>query len=503
MDIPLTNPKEQDIFSLGFDPSLSRAIPDEATGVVYDSINDTQNTASLLSGGNLNLKTLTIGGLVRQVAPGDDIQAAIDAMNREGGGTVQFLAKTYLLRSSLQLRSNVTLAGAGRDVTILDFERRIYGIYSTGTQASGYEKNMAIRDLTVKNSTAAGAIFLTLCSSFSLENISVTGSTNGIQILGCNNFRVSNSESKLNTNHGVFIYGSTFTSSAFTLTNVLAQNNFGAGFQIGNPADSSGIAINFSLLNCQASGNLLDGFNVTGNTNLNSMAVSCISDANGGDGYDIAIGYISLVGSVGTNNSGGGFNISGVSAFGVRLVGCFSSANTGADFTDASSLGVVIGCVFETIGSVPTVSLGENSSSYANSEQTLGQQLKYFLAQNKSGGNVPQGAVVVFNPTASTTDQFSTTTVNGNNKVMGMVSTLLNSNPNNGYTHVLTEGFTQNLLAVNGTSSLSVGDFLSTYSHAYYAKKAIAGDTVFAICLEAPTTGTALVDALLIPPRLI
>ena len=106
MNIPLDQ-SSSDIYDLGFDRGLNREIPDNSTGVVYDTIENATNAASVLSGGNLNLKTLTIGGLTRQVAPGDDIQAAIDAVNREGGGTVQLLAKTYNPTFDINLKSNV------------------------------------------------------------------------------------------------------------------------------------------------------------------------------------------------------------------------------------------------------------------------------------------------------------------------------------------------------------------------------------------------------------
>lgn len=108
-----------EISDYGFDKLLNKPIDNASTGVVYDSV-DQQNTGSIVQGGNLTLKTLSIGGLVRQVAPGDDINAAIDAVSREGGGTVQLLAKTYTITSNILMRSEVALVGAGVGITIIE-----------------------------------------------------------------------------------------------------------------------------------------------------------------------------------------------------------------------------------------------------------------------------------------------------------------------------------------------------------------------------------------------
>ena len=47
------------------------------------------------------------------------IQAAIDAANGAGGGTVYLPAGTYLVKAKLELQSNVTLKGAGWAATIV------------------------------------------------------------------------------------------------------------------------------------------------------------------------------------------------------------------------------------------------------------------------------------------------------------------------------------------------------------------------------------------------
>lgn len=123
----------------------------------------------------------------------------------------------------------------------------------------------------------------------------------------------------------------------------------------------------------------------------------------------------------------------------------------------------------------------------------------YSAVKNSSGGTMPPGAVAIHSST-SPGDSFSTTTTNGDKKVCGMV---VETTTNASVGGVLVTGFTTLLYANNSASSISIGDYLSTYSHAYYAKKAVAGEMVFAIAMEAPSTSTAQIDAMLISPRLI
>ena len=126
-------------------------------------------------------------------------------------------------------------------------------------------------------------------------------------------------------------------------------------------------------------------------------------------------------------------------------------------------------------------------------------QKKHASLTNGTGATTQAGAVIVIKADAAG-NVFTTTSTNGDNKVFGVttesIADLLSG-------RILTEGKTTALLVANGTSSIAIGDWLSTYSHAYYAKKAVAGDMAFALSLSTPTTGTAQVSALLVSPRLI
>ena len=49
----------------------------------------------------------------QSVSEGGDIQAAIDSVASSGGGTVSLASGTYMLSSSIKMKSNVTLEGVG------------------------------------------------------------------------------------------------------------------------------------------------------------------------------------------------------------------------------------------------------------------------------------------------------------------------------------------------------------------------------------------------------
>ena len=58
--------------------------------------------------------------IAKRIKPGDDIQAAIDAAAKAGGGVVLLAPGTYPLREVIDMRSGVILRGADRDRTVLE-----------------------------------------------------------------------------------------------------------------------------------------------------------------------------------------------------------------------------------------------------------------------------------------------------------------------------------------------------------------------------------------------
>lgn len=135
MNIPLEQPQSPDIYSFGFDGGLNRTLPNNSTGVVYDTLEQALNTGQVLSGGNLALKTLDVGSFTRSVSPGDNIQDAINAASSRGGGRIVLRNGTYKLKTNLTMWSNVYLEGENAHTTILDFIDNASGIVASGSNA--------------------------------------------------------------------------------------------------------------------------------------------------------------------------------------------------------------------------------------------------------------------------------------------------------------------------------------------------------------------------------
>ncbi len=494
-DIPFEQPENPDIYSYGFDKLLNRAISDESTGVVYDSLDKATNASSVLSGGNIILKTITIGGLTKQIAPGDDIQAAIDAVNREGGGTIELEAKIYLLKNDLNLRSNVIIVGAGRGITILDFEGQSFGVKMIGTSTSLIE-NVVLRDFTIQNSNNAAGIDIDFSDFWSINNIRIFSCDQiGLRIQRSQSFTIINGLIDNNTGDGIDITGGTRSTQQFVLTNVISKSNTGIGFDI--DSDNQGTIL-FSLINCIAKDNISDGFEISGAVAMYSSFINCISDDNNSNGFDITSSTSNFIGCIALINTLDGFLVR--DRRGNLFVGCSSQNNTGNNFDIQVGGNLLLGCNLESSSTGPDISFTEdNFQSVGNVAGSTRTEKKILEMKNNSGATLLDGAVVILDSIANG-DNITTTTTNGSNKVFGMS---VAATSNSDYGVILVEGNTTSLLVTNGTSSIAIGDWLSTYSHAYYAKKAVAGDMVFAMALAAPTTSTASIAALLVNPRLI
>nr|WP_166682342.1 immunoglobulin-like domain-containing protein [Streptomyces sp. 846.5] len=81
------------------------------------------------------------------VAPGQSIQAAIDAVAAAGGGVVRLGAGTHPLTTPLNMRSTVTLVGAGQDRTVIQY---------TGTGSAITTTLKQIEDVVMKGFTLEG-----------------------------------------------------------------------------------------------------------------------------------------------------------------------------------------------------------------------------------------------------------------------------------------------------------------------------------------------------------
>lgn len=120
--------------------------------------------------------------------------------------------------------------------------------------------------------------------------------------------------------------------------------------------------------------------------------------------------------------------------------------------------------------------------------------------KNTSGGSITAGWVVVLKAVAAGNEV--TTTTNASDPMVYGV--MIETVANNGFGSVQVIGKTT-LLKVDGTTDIAIGDYLTTFTTAGIAAKAAAGNTAFAIALEAYTTddSSGTIDALIIRPRII
>ncbi|HUX59333.1 MAG TPA: glycosyl hydrolase family 28-related protein [Bacteroidales bacterium] len=102
------------------------------------------------------------------VNPGDDIQSAIDEAHASGGGVVALKEGTYILKSTLTLKSKVTIIGAGKAQTVL-----LQGPEMKGTCFSAGAEPQ-VTDVVIKDMTLRGTR---------------TGNANGILMTGRNESR--------------------------------------------------------------------------------------------------------------------------------------------------------------------------------------------------------------------------------------------------------------------------------------------------------------------------
>lgn len=106
---------------------------------LYRLSNGISPDPNLSSPNSLDNDLSTVGGRVLPVGLGGNIQGAIDTVAKAGGGEVRLLTGTYNLTTTINMKSNVVLAGSGFG-TILDFGGNMAGInvsgnliYNTGT----------------------------------------------------------------------------------------------------------------------------------------------------------------------------------------------------------------------------------------------------------------------------------------------------------------------------------------------------------------------------------
>lgn len=356
--------------------------------------------------------------------------------------------------------------------------------------------------------------------NINITNCSSTGSTTdkGIHIDFADNIKVSNCSFDNNTLNGVSV---TNKSINVILEGCSAQGNTDDGFLIG--------AKNVALLACVAANGGADGFRFD---ETGTRLIGCVSRGN----YDYGI-YASSVGGNATisgcqivgNGWGGTVDGIWVNANDVVIIGCTVADNRirGIEVADGKSNVVIQGNAITghasgdgiQIGVTATgasrclvvnntlsdnapdidISLAKLCTVMNNNVEDAYCESKFVTLKNTSGGQLVAGDVVVIDTTLANDNEFTTTTAQGDDMVLGMVAETI---ADNGEGLVQTLGKTT-ALKVDGTTDIAVGDFIGTFTAAGIGQKAAAGDMAIAIALEAYTTddSAGVIDAILITPR--
>lgn len=432
------------------------------------------------------------------VNPGENIQAAVDAVAKDGNGIVHLVTGTHLVDYNITLPQGITLKGAGsQGATIINFNNAAFSIKITGVVGDNV-LNSSIQDMLIQNSTDTAGIQLSYTQQIRLTNLVITNCTNGV------NFRNSAAidvERVLTDNcvNGFDIDGSVSDDIfAIRFYSSTAQNCSGAGFYTNSSATDAVQGIWF--FGCRAGDNAGSGFHFAGGQELNSGLINCTGVDNTVHGFRLAAEDISVIGCNAKNNTQVGFLNNDSDN---RFIGCSAELNGIRDYHIALQgvSGTFIGNNIRAgTATDPTSRLNDPDSFSITDfgENASFSMLKRVVRmQNNTGGSVAEGDVLIFE--ASSTDAFDTTTTQGDDKVVGMAMVAMTDAQ---WGYVLLEGKTTSL-KVDGTTDIAAGDFLGTFTSVGISMKAAAGDMAFARAEEAYTANdsSGVIDAVLITPR--
>ena len=457
----------------------------------------------------MNMSPISKGILVN---PGENIQYAIDACEKEGGGVVTCVAGTHVVGYNITIPSFITLQGEGRDTTRLDFEDQNFQIIVTGTGGSSQTvkaRNVRIKDITIeRSSNTVAAVIFTYANHFILDNVRFSDNAgSGLKVVSCQQYTVFNCLADNNITNGFELTSLTTTSiyphARFTYLGCIATNNGTNGFQLTSTA--SLVVANGALVSCESDNNGTDGYDFNaGGIEIATYVTNCIANGNGatnlGHGFHMDAAYLSIVACTAQDNDRRGFYNLGIHN---SISSSTATGNGDSDYASDARLSFV--------GNIMTFGASQNpallvdnkwgtsavsATGNVGADDIIEKQVRQ--VKNTSGGTIAQGAVVVMKAVAGGLE-ITTTTTQGDDLVYGMA---MFSIADTEYGAVLLEGFTA-LLKVDGTTDIAINDLLGTFTSAGIAMKAAAGDMAFAIALEAYATNDSngVIDAILIKPR--
>lgn len=449
------------------------------------------------------MRTSTGYGRTATVKAGEDIRPALESLKSAGGGTLILLAGTHRPAYNIVGDSRVNIVGEGIDQTIIDFGEGAYELrYGAST---GGANNFKIIDLTIRNSSTTGFV-VEDCVDFQIIDVKTEDhGVTGLSILNSYRFICRGVISNNNASSGIRMTANDTDCYGFDFQFCSVSGNGNYGIRL--ESETTGFLHSFTLFACRAETSNVQNFSV----------------ASGGSGTTQTYNYVLN----GCHSSTPGTGVYGIDCDGLRytIIGCtqdvgdlFIIARTDGTTGPAAIIGctgigeydiddnvsaigntVEIGSAVDPLLQFTKYASNRDSILEGNTGGTAVTEKKIYRMKNTSGGTISAGNLVIFKGAANG-NEIDTTTIQGDDRVFGMLMTTLD---NNEWGPVLVQGYTTQL-DINSTTDIAIGDFIGTHTTAGLGMKCSAGDMAIAIALEARTDNNAgVIDALLITPRKI
>lgn len=324
-----------DITDFGFDASLNKPAQNTSTSLVYDT-QDLIDTGRIASGGNLNLKSLSIAGLTKSVSPGDDLQAVINALTTLGGGNLQLAEGTYLLKAPLNITTPVRIQGANFATTIIDCGNTVANIvaqglneYTTGTLAVNDSSTSVAGSGTTWTSSMVGRSILLLGNWYPIVNV---GSTTSLTLA----FPYSGN----NLSGYSYVIANPLDGVAIDNIQVLNSTATTGGIYVKNALRTD--ISNYVIEACTV------GLELNGVQNFNVVEGNCIAN---GVNYKINnIGSATLNNFLSINSTSDGIQVSNTANFEISDYSVINSGGNGIKLTSCSNMGIIDGSIDANTG---------------------------------------------------------------------------------------------------------------------------------------------------------
>ena len=268
------------------------------------------------------------------VAPGGNIQSAIDQVNASGGGTVNLQSGTYTITSSLLMRSNVTLKGAGAGSTTIQ-NTGASANYTLIIKPAATMANVTIRDLSLDGRRSAGGNGLYFegedTTNLKLINLEVRNTTHqGVHPKGTNGFT--------QTNNYVHHSGSISLCHNQYVRRATNVNVSGCRFDASPAGDGAKFTLwtGAVVTNCTATGNFNRGLrtqdvNTDGSFTYNTLV------GQRWDGIEIFANNTTLANNVAFNN---GQDTSSANRHGIRTFGGSGTVRDNRSYNNPVNYGI-------------------------------------------------------------------------------------------------------------------------------------------------------------------